>query len=202
MCSPYFGAANLSCIPARRSPSIALFTTLSRAFSAPRTSGGAEVHPQLVVGVADLKESSHPRATIGTVGLGSCLGITCYDPGRHTGALLHAMLPRFSKYREFSPVEAMYVDTGISALLGNMVRLGSDPRRCEFKIFGGAQIMRACEYFKIGEQNIAAMEAIVSDQRLDVRAWEVGGSLNRSITLHLETGLVSLRMPNRAEALL
>ena len=154
------------------------------------------------MGVADLKESTHPRATIATVGLGSCLGVTCYDPARRTGALLHAMLPRFSKYREFSPVEAMYLDTGISALLAVMVRLGSNPRHCEFKVFGGAQVMRACEYFKIGEQNIAAMRAIAAEQRLDVRAWEVGGSNNRSITLHLETGLVGLRQPNRAEAML
>jgi chemotaxis protein CheD len=111
------------------------------------------------------------------------------------------MLPRFAKYHDFSPVEAMYVDTGISALVRVMAGLGSNPRMCEFKVFGGAQIMRSCEYFRIGEQNIAAMQALTTEHRLQVRAWEVGGHLNRSITLHLETGLVGLRMPNRPEAM-
>lgn len=147
--------------------------------------------------MADIKASNHPHATIATYGLGSCLGVTCYDPAKRIGGLLHAMLPTATKYLEPSTVAAMYLDTGLGALFQAMLQFGSDPRHCEFKVFGGAQILRACEYFKIGQQNVAIMRALAVEHRLHVPVWEVGGQANRSITLHLETGHVLLRMPTR-----
>lgn len=115
--------------------------------------------------------------------------------------MLHAMLPSSTKYAEPSTVAAMYLDTGLGALFQAILQLGSDPRRCEFKVFGGAQIVRACEFFKIGQQNIDTMRRLAVEHRLHVPVWEVGGQMNRSITLHLETGHVLLRMPNHSSML-
>jgi len=154
------------------------------------------------VGVADLRESSHPGATITTHALGSCLGITCYDRSRRIGALLHAMLPTAKKHSGSAPAAAMYLDTGLAALCDTMALLGSEPRTCQFKIFGGAQTLKACAYFRIGQQNIDMMRRLATKHNLDVPVWDVGGQDNRTITLHLETGLVFVRMPGRLPALL
>ena len=48
---------------------------------------------KLIVGVADLAVSSNPAVLIVTYSLGSCLGVTIYDPVAKVGGLLHAMLP-------------------------------------------------------------------------------------------------------------
>ena len=47
----------------------------------------------LVVGVADMVVSNDPSAELVTYSLGSCLGITVYDPVKKVGGLLHLMLP-------------------------------------------------------------------------------------------------------------
>ena len=44
------------------------------------------------VGMADYKVGSAP-STIISYGLGSCIGISLYDPQNKVGGLLHIMLP-------------------------------------------------------------------------------------------------------------
>lgn len=155
--------------------------------------------PQILVSVADLRESGHPSAVLITLALGSCLGVTCYDPGAKVGALLHAMLPDSTRYRDLAANASRCLDTGVPAMLERVVRLGANRGALEFKVFGGAQILQANEFFSIGRQNIDAMKALVERHRLNVRVWDVGGALNRSIKFHLSTGRVHLRMPNRME---
>lgn len=155
--------------------------------------------PQVFVSVADLRSSNNPHAVISTVALGSCLGITCYDPITKIGALLHAMLPLAHKYPDLKPNAARCVDTGVPALLDAVVKLGGNRTSLELKVFGGAQILQANEYFSIGRQNVDVMKAIVADHHLRVTVWDVGGSVNRSIKLNLSNGRVHLRMPNRME---
>ena len=48
---------------------------------------------RLIVGVADMKTTSLRDDSIITYALGSCLGITVYDPVARVGGMLHVMLP-------------------------------------------------------------------------------------------------------------
>lgn len=47
------------------------------------------------VGMADLKTAKAPN-TLTTLGLGSCIGLTLYDPVTKIGGLVHYMLPDLS----------------------------------------------------------------------------------------------------------
>ncbi|WP_158277481.1 chemotaxis protein CheD [Opitutus sp. ER46] len=134
---------------------------------------------------------------ISTLGLGSCLGITAYDAITRTGGLLHAMLPDSNKHHSPNPHPPMYLDLGVPALLAAMRAAGAEPRRLEFKIFGGAQILDSSEYFSIGRQNIEMMKQLVLRHNLRVSGWDVAGQVNRSIELYLDTGRVLLRLPAR-----
>jgi len=154
---------------------------------------------QLTVGVADLKESDQPHAVIVTYGLGSCLGVTCFDPVAGAGGMLHAMLPDSKKCDRLGAPPAMFLDTGLALLLENILRLGGNPERCEFKVFGGAAVLQAHDFFNIGGRNIAMMKTLAGQYRLRVNVWDVGGQVNRTIRLHLATGRVHLRMPSRLE---
>lgn len=159
----------------------------------------AATEASIFVTVADLRSSNNPNAALTTIALGSCVGVTCYDPVTKAGALLHAMLPCSEKYPDLKPNPARCLDTGVPAMLESVLRLGANRASLELKVFGGAQILQANEYFSIGRQNVDAMKAIVAELRLRVIVWDVGGSLNRSIKLNLANGRVHLRMPNRME---
>ncbi len=156
--------------------------------------------PFLFVSVAEMRHTKAPNAVISTLGLGSCLGITCYDPFRKVGGLLHAMLPDSTKHQSDQSLPAMYIDLGLPSMIEAVVHLGADLRQLEFKIFGGAQILQSNEYFSIGRQNVEMMSQLVERYRLRVRVWDVGGQSNRSIELYLEDGRVLLRMPGKPEA--
>jgi chemotaxis protein CheD len=147
-----------------------------------------------------MRQTKARNAVISTLGLGSCLGITCYDPTTSVGGMLHAMLPDSTKHHADEPNPAMYINLGVPALIEGIVRLGADLRNLEFKVFGGAQILQSNEYFSIGRQNVEMMKQLVERYRLRVRFWDTGGQSNRSIELYLDTGRVLLRMPGRPEA--
>jgi chemotaxis protein CheD len=155
--------------------------------------------PYFFVSVADMRISNVPNAVISTLGLGSCLGVTCYDPARRVGGLLHTMLPDSQKHRAANPSVPMYLDLGLPELVDSVVKLGADIRRLEFKVFGGAQILQSNDYFSIGRQNIQMMQQLVDRFHLPIKAWDVGGQLNRSIEIYLDTGRVLVRMPSRPE---
>lgn len=166
----------------------------------PRVSNRPVDAPYVFVSVADLRHSKAPNAVISTLGLGSCLGVTCYDPFRKIGGLLHAMLPDSQRHRASRPNTMMYLDLGIPALVEAVVSLGGDLANLEYKVFGGAQILQSNEYFSIGRQNVEMMRQLATRYRLKVVAWQVGGQCNRSIDLHLRDGSVLLRMPAKTEA--
>src|SRR5580692_9987731 len=95
-----------------------------------------------VVGVADMVASNDSSAEIVTYSLGSCLGITIYDPVKKIGGLLHIMLPD-SKIDEARAMTApyMFVDTGVPRLFHAAYNLGADRSRLAIKVAGGAQLL-------------------------------------------------------------
>ncbi|HTZ19666.1 MAG TPA: chemotaxis protein CheD [Opitutaceae bacterium] len=155
--------------------------------------------PELIVSIGDLKESKNPQGVIVTYALGSCLGITCYDPFGRMGGMLHAMLPDSKAGHQSALARAAYLDTGIADLIQRVTELGGNPRVFQFKVFGGAQTIQASNYFNIGAKNITMMEALATQLRLQVKVWEVGGPRNRTIRFYLRDGGVKLHMPSQPD---
>jgi chemotaxis protein CheD len=158
--------------------------------------------PDLVVGIGELKESKNPQGVIVTYALGSCLGITCYDPVSRVGGMLHAMLPDSKAGHQNTLAREDFLDTGVADLIRRVTDLGGNPRVFEFKVFGGAQTVQAADYFNIGSRNIKMMETLAAECPLQVKVWEVGGNQNRTIRFCLRDGGVKLRKPGQPEILL
>lgn len=178
-------------------------TLPSTSLSSYRSGSPHALQPRgLVVGVAELKTTEQPHQTITTFALGSCLGVTCYDRANRTGGLLHAMLPDSAHQGRGSLIAAMFLDTGIPALLQGVLRLGGDLKHSEFKVFGGTRVGEGTDYFNIGSRNIEAMTALSRQLDLQIVYWHVGGHTNRTITLFLDNGDVAMRTPGRPETIL
>jgi chemotaxis protein CheD len=147
--------------------------------------------------------SNDSSAEIVTYSLGSCLGITIYDPVKKIGGLLHIMLPD-STIDAAKAVSApfMFVDTGVPRLFHAAYQLGADRGRLLVKVAGGAQLLDQEGIFNIGIRNIAALEKLLAQNGLKAHAMDTGGLSSRTVRLDLTNGQVSVKPPGTPPYLL
>ena len=150
----------------------------------------------LVVGVADMVASNDPSAELVTYSLGSCLGISVYDPVTRIGGLLHIMLPDST----IDPVKAasaplMFVDTGVPRLFQAVASLGAEKRRLNIRVAGGAQFLDPGGVFNIGQRNQVALARLLAHNGYSIHAQDVGGISSRTVRLDLTTGKITIRCP-------
>lgn len=149
----------------------------------------------ITVGVGDLKVSTDPNETLITYALGSCLGITVYDPVAVVGGLLHVMLPlSTADPQKASQRPAMYVDSGFSTLIREMSVLGARRDHLIISVAGGASMKNASadDYFKIGQRNFTIFRKLLWKNGMMLHAQDVGGGSSRTMTMRLADGLVTI----------
>ena len=157
--------------------------------------------PELIrVGLADYKVGSAP-ATIISYGLGSCIGISIYDPQTKIGGLLHIMLPDSTQSRP-SENPAKFADTGIPLMLADILQLGASRSRLVAKLAGGAQMFafaNATDIMRVGARNAAAAKKILQDLRIPVLAEDTGGTYGRTVQIDLATGIYKVKTIDKGE---
>jgi chemotaxis protein CheD len=150
---------------------------------------------RVVVGMAESVVSNNPSVTLATYSLGSCLGISIYDPVARVGGLVHIMLPDSSIAPDKARTQpAMFLDTGLPKLFKSAYEMRLDKHRALICVAGGAQIMDDKGFFNIGQRNRAALDALLHQHGLCICAEEVGGMVNRTLYLKLATGEVRLKV--------
>ncbi|HPG37944.1 MAG TPA: chemotaxis protein CheD [bacterium] len=150
-----------------------------------------------IVGIADMIISTDPNDTLITYALGSCLGITIYDPLTKIGALLHVMLPQSS----IDPGKAaknpyMFVDTGLDDMFAEFEKKGGAQKRMIVKVAGGASFKKPGEndLFEIGKRNFTMFRKVLWKKGILLKAYDVGGAVTRNISIDLNNGAVSIRI--------
>jgi chemotaxis protein CheD len=149
---------------------------------------------QSVVGIAELIVTGEPDAVLVTYALGSCIGLTAWDPIVKVGGLLHFMLPESgldTTRGRSNP--AMYADTGIPQLFEACVANGANKRRLVVRAAGGAQVLNDNGVFNIGNRNHLSMRKALWKAGILLHAEMTGGNISRSVSLELSTGKVLIR---------
>ena len=147
----------------------------------------------IVVGMADLRVAKNPDV-LTTLGLGSCVGITLYDKTQKIGGMAHVMLPTYKGFE--GQTIAKFADSAIIELLNQVTRLGASRNALVAKIAGGAHMFGRSQnndIMKIGERNIKASLAILSQLRIPVQANDTGGAHGRTIELYTDSGSLKIR---------
>jgi chemotaxis protein CheD len=147
------------------------------------------MNEMIKVGMADLNVCVSPNA-LTTLGLGSCVGIVLYDPGRKIAGLVHVMLPDSTKILN-NENKAKFADTGIDELIRTMILIGADRRALIAKIAGGAQMFafsNNSEMMRIGDRNVEATKMKLKDLGINIRAEDTGANYGRTIEFYAETG--------------
>ncbi|HZS44592.1 MAG TPA: chemotaxis protein CheD [Blastocatellia bacterium] len=149
-----------------------------------------------IVGVGDMKIGTSPDDQIVTYALGSCLGITIYDPVTRIGGMLHVMLPDSTIDAEKAAKNPyMFVDTGLPVLFHSAYRAGAKKENIILKVAGGACMggREEEDRFQIGKRNFTKLRQLLWKNGVLLKAQNVGGSVSRTMTLDIATGEVTLR---------
>lgn len=160
--------------------------------------------PELIrVGMADYKVGKAP-ATVISYGLGSCIGISLYDPQTKIGGLLHIMLPDSTQARA-SDNPAKFADTGLPLMLKDVLAQGASRARLEAKIAGGAQMFafaNATDIMRVGARNAEAAKKMLKDLGIKLVAEDTGGTYGRTVSINLEDGVYTVKTINKGEKLI
>jgi len=149
---------------------------------------------RLIVGVADMKVTNDPENMLITYSLGSCIGITIYDPAVKVGGLLHFMLPDSKIDVEKAQKNPfMFADTGIPLLFKEAYKLGGEKGRMKVKVAGGSQILDETGFFNIGKRNTMALRKILWANNVLIAAEDVGGNGNRTVSMEVSSGKVWIK---------
>jgi chemotaxis protein CheD len=130
-----------------------------------------------------------------TKGLGSCLGITFWDPGKKIGAMVHPMLPDYDKARVKSN-PSRFVNSAIKNTLEEMEKKGCQRSRIVVKMFGGAHMfsfINTDSVLNVGQKNIEMALAVFKELNMKISGQEVGGTFGRTIFLNLDDGKVLVK---------
>lgn len=147
------------------------------------------------VGMAELQVTSGRNDILRTTGLGSCIGLTLYDPGAGVSGMAHIMLPDSGIAREPSFNLAKYADTAIPEMLRQMKEKGAAKSRLVAKMAGGAQMFAfaASESMRIGPRNVEAVKQLLIEHQIPLAAEDTGLNFGRTIEFHCATGVLVVR---------
>jgi chemotaxis protein CheD len=146
---------------------------------------------KVVIGLEEIHVSRDPRVLLACLGLGSCIAVSGYDPVARVGAMAHIVLPDSGgKNKEGAP--GKYADTGIPSMVEQMKEAGALKSRIVIKIAGGARMfcnVKEGSLLDVGCRNLAAVKQVISDNRLNLKGENTGGSYGRSLLLYISSGL-------------
>src|SRR5690606_9787881 len=129
------------------------------------------------VGMADLNVIKE-TGCLKTTGLGSCVGITLYDPKSKVAGMAHIMLPSSEIAKEGMLNRAKYADTAIPELISRMLAIGASASRLEAKVAGGAQMFvfaGSQDSMRIGPRNVESCVLILKHLGIPIRGEDTGG---------------------------
>ena len=143
---------------------------------------GALVH----VGMSEITLSESPRTSFVVPGLGSCIALVIYEPGRRLAGMAHVLLPDSA---QTASVEApgKFADTAVPHLVEELVAREAKISALVAKMAGGAQMFKGGPGLSVGERNTEAVMRALSACQIPLLASDVGGTLGRSIRYEVGT---------------
>lgn len=147
------------------------------------------------VWMADSNVAKHPDS-IRTTGLGSCFGVTMYDPVAKVAGMAHVMLPSSTLAKNEDFKNAKFADTALPELLDMVVKAGGSKSRLVAKMAGGSQMFQftgGSDAMRIGPRNVEACKDALKKLGVRLVAEDTGGSVGRTVELFTENGAYQIR---------
>lgn len=150
------------------------------------------------VGVAEMLVSARPDDVLVTYSLGSCIGLTLYDPAEKIGGLIHCLLPSSAVDPDKAKSKpGLFVDTGVPALLQKLCDMGCNPKGLVAKVAGAAGLLEGRDFFGIGVRNHRAVRQALRQAEIRIVAEDIGGTAARTLSLRLPAGITVVKSGGR-----
>ncbi len=151
-----------------------------------------------IVGISDMKVVNDPTASLITFSLGSCIGVAIWDGTAKVAGMLHYMLPDANMDQERAKDSPyMFGNTGIPLLFRKAYSLGAVKDRLKVYVVGGSQLMDAGGIFNIGQRNYEMLQHLFGKNGILPDKVDVGGAVNRTISIHAGTGKTILKVSGK-----
>lgn len=145
------------------------------------------------VAIGDLCVVGARKGRIVTHALGSCVGVTVYDPELRIGGMLHFMLPSAAEGETGQVQPWAFASQGVPALFKAAYALGAEKRRLVVCAAGAADLTNAPNGLHIGARNKTILRKLLWKNDVALLAEELGGNLARTMELDLADGFVFVR---------
>ena len=155
----------------------------------------------LSIGLGEMQVSGDPGVVMVCYGLGSCIGLSLYDPVAKIGALAHIVLPDSSLSRA-GDAESKYANSCVPFVLDKLLKKGAKANRLIIKIAGGAQVLQVAglkNRLDIGARNTEAVREAMIKAGLTLKAQDVGGNFGRTMQFFINTGKITIKTVGKGE---
>jgi chemotaxis protein CheD len=154
------------------------------------------------VGIGEMIISDSINDLLSAPNLGSCLGVTAYDPVKKCGGLIHCLLPLSKTSPERAEKQpCTFVDTGVVLMLNELLARGCSKDRLIIAVAGGSNINDQNNVFEIGKKNYTILRKILWKNNFLIKAEHVGESFPRTVHLDIESGGVTVKAQGQDLAL-
>lgn len=152
------------------------------------------VKSNITVDISDMKIARRPEDVIVTYSLGSCVGLTLYDPVAGIGGMIHCMLPLSKIDPDKAKIKPyMFVDTGLASMLGELYALGAQRKNLIAKVAGAGSPLGKEETFRIGQRNYTILRKFLWKNNILIDKEDVGGSKARTLYLYMADGRTTVK---------
>lgn len=128
--------------------------------------------------------------------LGSCISVCIRDVKNAIGGMNHFMLPMDNNQndsRNLLTASARYGNWAMEFLINEILKAGGKKEYFEVKVFGGGQVLADMEFMDIGQRNINFVLSYLKNEKLTIKAQDVGDVYPRKIQYFTDTGVVRLK---------
>lgn len=148
----------------------------------------------LLVGIGECRFSSRSDCRLVSYALGSCIGLSAWDPETKTGGMLHCMLPDsgMNSLRAANN-PGVFADTGLIMLLRGCEKMGASRSGLILHAIGAAGMLDNSRHFDVGNRNAQSLKSALQKEGLRLGAELLGGGVSRSISLEVASGKVTVR---------
>lgn len=150
------------------------------------------------IGMGDGAADASGDFLLVTFALGSCIGLTLWDPGARVGGMIHSQLPvSYGNAERADGQPFLFTDTAVAELLRRVYGLGGSRDRLVAKLVGGAERANGGA-FRVGQRNVAVARRVLWKNDIVVAGEDVGGDHPRTLYLDMESGRTIVK--SRGEA--
>ena len=125
--------------------------------------------------------------------LGSCVAVCLWDSRARVGGMNHILLPGGGSGDRLDEA-TRFGAHAMDRLIGEMLKLGAEPRRFAVKVFGGASVLalegRGAD---VPRANVEFVRTFLAREGLRIVASSVGGTLPRQVRFFTDSGKVLVR---------